>query len=160
QSNKRRVSVVQPAFVPEVKDRKIQMLGTAACGLCGLMLGLMGVSYRQYRSGQITTANEVVRDMGLRVVGTVPVISRQLLGRRLPGAERRSNRQQNLMVECMDAIRTMLLCDQSARPKWALMITSANSREGKTVLASHLAVSVARTGRRTLLVDCDFRRPS
>src|SRR5205823_3503140 len=39
-------------------------------------------------------------------------------------------------------------------------VTSAVAGEGKTSLSCHLAASLARAGRRTLLLDCDLRKPS
>ena len=40
------------------------------------------------------------------------------------------------------------------------MVSSATGGEGKTTLATQLALSLARTGRRVVLVDFDLRRPA
>jgi capsular exopolysaccharide synthesis family protein len=41
-----------------------------------------------------------------------------------------------------------------------LLITSTGPSEGKTLVATNLAVSLAQTGRRTLIIDADMRRPT
>src|SRR5260370_28815540 len=64
------------------------------------------------------------------------------------------------MIESVDGIRTMLLHAGRSESLRVLMVGSAVSGEGKTSLASHLAASLARGGRRTLLVDGDLRNPA
>ena len=41
----------------------------------------------------------------------------------------------------------------------SIMITSANASEGKSTTSSNLAITLSSVGKRTLLVDVDFRRP-
>jgi capsular exopolysaccharide synthesis family protein len=41
----------------------------------------------------------------------------------------------------------------------SLVVTSAGTKDGKSVTAANLAVTLAKTGQRTVLVDADLRRP-
>jgi capsular exopolysaccharide synthesis family protein len=66
----------------------------------------------------------------------------------------------NLLLESIDATRTMLIHAAHTGNHRVVMITSALSGEGKTSLASHLATSLARSGLRTLLIDADLRSPA
>ncbi len=45
------------------------------------------------------------------------------------------------------------------KPVRSLLVTSAGPGEGKTFVAANLAVSLAQSGRRVILVDLDLRRP-
>jgi len=46
------------------------------------------------------------------------------------------------------------------RPIPVVALTSAVAGEGKSLTAANLAACAARRGRKTVLVDCDFRRPA
>jgi capsular exopolysaccharide synthesis family protein len=64
-----------------------------------------------------------------------------------------------MLTESVDALRAVLTRSEPGTNQ-VLMVTSARDREGKTMLATFLASSLSRAGRRTLLIDGDLRRPS
>ncbi len=62
-------------------------------------------------------------------------------------------------AECCRTIRTNLTFMSADDPIRALVVTSASPREGKTTVTANIAISLAQSGKRVLLVDTDLRRP-
>ncbi|HZT80483.1 MAG TPA: AAA family ATPase, partial [Gemmataceae bacterium] len=152
-----RVSVFQEAALQK-KDAKKQLFATLLAAVAGLAGACFGVGWWESRARRVHTAEEVATGLGLRVVGAVPPLPVPAL--RLPTVVAEAEAGGHQLLESIDGIRTMLLRDASSSGRRLLLVTSAVSGEGKTTLASHLAGSLARAGRRTLLIDCDLRRPT
>src|SRR5262249_5959670 len=105
-------------------------------------------------------ADEVPDAFGLTVVGGLPLVpSRANRGRAIPSREK-DRYWRNLMLDSIDATRTLLVHAARTGSHRVVMIASAVGGEGKTSLSSHLATSLARSGLRTLLIDADLRCPS
>ena len=106
------------------------------------------------------STGDVLDGLGIRIVGSLPVLPKPTRRRRGEAASLAERREQGLLVESVDATRTMLLHASRAESVRVVMVTSAVKGEGKTSLACHLAASLARAGHKTLLVDCDMRCPA
>lgn len=63
-------------------------------------------------------------------------------------------------AEAYRALRTNLMFSSVDRALHALVVSSAAPGEGKSTAAANLAVTLAQGGQRTVLVDCDLRKPS
>ena len=62
--------------------------------------------------------------------------------------------------EAYRTLRTNLSFYSIDEPLRTLVVTSPAPEEGKSTTIANLAVTIAQSGRRTILVDCDLRRPS
>ena len=124
----------------------------------------------------IRDPEQVMRTLKIHVVGTLPAVkdSKDLLirdsldgghGRALlPAANGNGTaRRERRLTTYDEAIRTVrssvLLTDFDRRVK-TVLFTSATAGEGKSTTASHFAFAHAEQNQRTLLIDCDLRRPS
>jgi len=132
-------------------------------GVSGLGLALLAeVSQKGLRS-----PDEIRHRLGLPVVGCIPRLSPN--GRMLPraGGDGASldpilwtlYHPNSLEAEAYRGVRAALYFNTHGRPHRVIQITSPALGDGKSVLAANLAVSIAQSGRRTLLVDADLRRP-
>jgi polysaccharide biosynthesis transport protein len=151
-----RLTVMEAAAVPRTPnmDKSVKAAGGAFLGLFGLVF--LGVAVVEFRSRRVYKSDDVSQGLGLSLLGTVPTLPARARAS-APDAE---DAALGPMIESVDGIRTMLLHAGRSETLRVVMVASAVSGEGKTSLASHLAASLARGGRRTLLVDGDLRNPA
>lgn len=62
--------------------------------------------------------------------------------------------------EAFRTLRTNLMFSSLDEPLHTLVVTSPGAEDGKSTALANLAVTLAQSGKRTILVDCDLRRPS
>ena len=154
-----RVSLLASAQVPREKNYlpQIKLGGLTALAAFGLMF--VGVAFPEIRARRVYRADDVTQGLGVALLGTLPAIparARHVLPEK---GSKRDLQKYTLFTESVDAIRTLLLHTAQTDALRVIMITSANGGEGKTSLAGHLAASLARAWRKTLLVDGDLRNP-
>ncbi len=64
------------------------------------------------------------------------------------------------IAEAYRTLRTNLEFSALDKPLQTMVVTSAGADEGKSTTLANLAVTLAQSGKRVILVDCDLRRPS
>ena len=144
-----------PSILMPVRPNRPQVLAIALA--IGLMAGLGGALLLDWMDHRIRSATEVENLLGLPILGAVP----HMMGKRSP-IERGQEIHLYPKSEVAEAYRTIRtgirfgLTDASSK---TLLVTSPSPGDGKTTVASNLAIALAQTGKRVLLIDADCRRP-
>ncbi|MCX5890432.1 MAG: polysaccharide biosynthesis tyrosine autokinase [Deltaproteobacteria bacterium] len=181
------VAVIDPGRLPDKPFKPKTRRDLALAAGLGLMLGLGLAFLMEHLDDSIKSLDDLERACGLPSLGILPLLgsngrltlTRQnkantsLMWRYLPRLQRRSEGSaesvdMDLMVykhpksqvsEAISQIYSSLMLSVSGRPPCAIMVTSPNPNEGKTMLVANLAQSYALNDRKTVLIDCDLRKP-
>ena len=143
-----RVELLEEARVPGDGDQLFRIMLTVLSGIAGFAAGAGLVVAFEYLRDRLSAVDQVPQRLGLRVLGTVPRISR---------SAKKPNVGQ--VAESVDGVRTIISQTGREAPK-VILVTSAMAHEGKTTFAAQFAASLARAGHRTLLLDGDLRHPN
>lgn len=152
---------LEQASLPGAPTSPNTRLNVAAGLLLGLLLGLAIALVRNHLDRRITSASSVENALGIAVLGALPqdrAFDEE--GRVLSGdseSERRRGRFD--YAEGVRELRTNLSFVAVDHPPLAIAVTSSVPGEGKSSIAANLCVTMAASGRKTVLIDADLRRP-
>ena len=109
---------------------------------------------------RVRSLDDLHATLGLRVLGVVPRFCAGNSGAIEEAGLICQTQPQSLSAEAYKVIRTSIELLRRDRHIQVILVSSAVGREGKSTTSSNLAISLARAGRRVLLVDADLRRPT
>jgi capsular exopolysaccharide synthesis family protein len=149
--------LVDPAAASSIPIKPKMPLVLAMGVLGGLAVASGLAFFINYMDDSIKNQDDVETYLHLPFLGYVPniksnsVVERDLQAHFHP---------QSNAAESFRTLRAAIALGSKADKMRVLTVTSTIPSEGKSLIASNLAIVMAQTGLRTLLVDSDMRRPS
>jgi succinoglycan biosynthesis transport protein ExoP len=152
----RTVQITRRAEVPSSPSSPTPGRDTALGVLLGLVVALLAAFARDSLDVRLRGAREIQAHVKVPLVGHVDdeALGRSAIGR---------NGHRQLDVAALEAFRILRKNVEFLdvdRPLRVVAVTSPLAEEGKSTVAASLAWAYAQSGKRTLLVECDLRRPS
>ena len=124
--------------------------------VAGLVLAI-GLAFGfEYLDNRIKTPQELKATLPVPFLGMVPSLAHDKRAGLNPLL---SNGVPQNFSEAFKTVRTNVLFSSADEGMRSLVITSAGPGEGKSLVASNLAIAMAQAGQRVLLIDADMRRP-
>jgi polysaccharide biosynthesis transport protein len=175
------IRIVDTAYPPKKPVRPRVLLNLSLAFLVGLCLGTGAAFLQEHLDNTLKSSEEVEQFLQVPALGAVPAVDGHekhtgvqalydrawlLVGDKngtngAPHWNRiEGNGSNPLLSEAFHGLRTSVLLSTAKKPPSSVLITSAQSGEGKTTVAANLALSLAQLGESVLLIDADLRRPS
>jgi polysaccharide biosynthesis transport protein len=149
--------IIEPAVVPGYSNQQNRNRTILISLLAGLAAGCLIVLLISFFDNKIKTSEDIKRYLGLEVISHIEY-------------NRKNGQKKNeLMIlkdprsitsETVKELRTNLEYFNVDRRIKRLCITSSQLQEGKSFVSANLAVAFAQSGIKTIVLDCDLRRPN
>jgi tyrosine-protein kinase Etk/Wzc len=159
------VHMVDEAMRPgrPIKPKKLLILSAAT--MLGLIIGTGFIFVRRNLFKGIDDPERIERTFRLPIFGLVPLSPEQALleGSGEQGADQTRSvladvRPKDACIESLRSLRTSMQFTMMDARNRVVMLTGAVPGIGKSFLSVNLAVLLARSGKRVLMIDADMRR--
>lgn len=154
-------SISSAALPPAAPSSPNLLLVYLIGGLFSLIAAFAAIAVAEFLDDTVRTKQDVERRLGARFLGAIPELASTLDGMR--NTERPEDyiisHPLSSFAEALRSLNATVTLRGHRRPK-VIVIASALPQEGKTTTALCLARTLAMSGARTVLIDCDLRRRS
>lgn len=156
------VSIVEAAERPLFPSYPNKQRTILIGGFLGLFLGIGLVFFREYMDTTIRGAIDVQNYGKMATLGLLPHIESRRSGKdgKTHPETFKAGEPRSAFAENMRHLRTSVQYSLAGHSPKTILVTSAMPSEGKTTVASNLAIALAQSGHRTILVDADLKKPS
>ena len=156
------IFIVEPAEIPVrvAKPRKIRVVALGI--IVGIILGCGLCFFVDYFDTTMKTKDDVGRIMNLPVLGYIPNLG---AGDRIKTKKKYAIELTGLMkprsslAEAFRSVRTAINFSSPQGRVKRLLVTSTSPQEGKTLSSANIAMAMAQSGKKVLLIDADMRKP-
>jgi len=135
-------------------------MGSFLGALMGLVMGyLVELADRSFRKPE-----EIIREFGVPILGHIPFMNEQKL-KRIPKTtvmDRTAislHQPRSRPAEAYRSVRTAVCFSALGSQHRVIQVTSPAAGDGKSTLTLNFALSLAQSGKRTVIIESDFRRP-
>ncbi|HEY9845381.1 MAG TPA: polysaccharide biosynthesis tyrosine autokinase [Candidatus Caenarcaniphilales bacterium] len=164
--NVRNARIVEEAQIPEGPSGPSRTRDLAIGGILGLLLGIGTALILEAIDTSLKTVKEARELFGYTLLGTIPAWGKAKKNRlRDPDLEPSASKlvvkeaPRSAISEAYRMLQANLKFLSSDEPLKVIVVTSSVPQEGKSTVSANLAIAMAQSGRRVLLVDADLRRP-
>ena len=151
------INILEMARPPSSPSRPQKARVMAMALVLGLMLGGGLALLRDMLDSRLRSADEIGAALDLPVVGIVPMMASKLSIQ--DRGQKVHKEPMSHVSESFRTIRTALFFGVPKEKSQVFLITSPTPGDGKSSVVSNLAIAMAQSGQKTLILDGDLRKP-